>query len=330
MERIYAGITGIGYYLPDKIITNDELAKTIDTSNEWIVERTGIRERHIAELRDSASDLGVRAAKNAIMHAGISIDEIDMIITASCTPDMGVAATACIIQDKLGAKRAVAFDITAACSGFIFGLSIAEKYIRCGCYKNILVVASEVFSRILDWDDRNTCVLFGDGAGAAVVSAVDSGYGLLAEDIGADGSGAWCLNIPAGGSVRPATMETVKNHEHFLKMDGKEVFRFAAKIIPQSVKAVLDAAGLTHADIDLFLPHQANIRIIELAQKKMQLADGVTFVNLDRVANTSAASIPIALGECCEQGLLEKGKIIVCCGFGAGLTWGTMIMRWAR
>lgn len=324
------GITGIGYSVPEKILTNADLEKMVDTSDEWIVERTGIRERRIAEADVSTSVLAAEAAVKAIEDAKLTPEDIDLIIVATATSDMAFPSTSCLVQHKIGASNAAAFDLSAGCSGFVYGVNVGSQMIASGVYKHVLVIGAEVLSKILDWQDRNTCVLFGDGAGAAVLSEVEPGYGLLSIDLGADGSGGDALMQPAGGSKLPASLETVANRQHYVHMNGSEVFRFATKVMGASALRVLKRAGLTAADVDWFIPHQANIRIIQSAAKRLKLPMEKVIVNVDRYGNTSAASIPIALAEARDQGKIKKGDMLVLVGFGAGLTWGGCALKWSK
>ncbi|WP_213951256.1 MULTISPECIES: beta-ketoacyl-ACP synthase III [Tepidanaerobacter] len=322
------GIIGTGSYLPDSILSNFDLEKIVNTSNEWIVERTGISYRRKADDDVCSSDLGAEAAKIAIGKAGLSFEDIDLIISASSSPDKFFPSTACIIQSKIGAKNAAAFDLQAGCSGFIYGVTTAAQYIATGQFRNALVVGAEVLSKFTDWEDRNTCVLFGDGAGAAVLSQVESG-GVLASILGADGGGADLLELPAGGTKEPASFETVKNHRHYIKMNGNEVFKFAVKILEDSVKKVVAKADLTLEDINYIIPHQANIRIIDAAVKRLKFPREQVIVNLDKYGNMSSASIPVALDEALNAGRIQKGDKIVMVGFGAGLTWGANLIEWS-
>jgi len=322
------GIIGTGSYLPDSILSNFDLEKIVNTSNEWIVERTGISYRRKADDDVCSSDLGAEAAKIAIDRAGLSFEDIDLIISASSSPDKFFPSTACIIQSKIGAKNAAAFDLQAGCSGFIYGVTTAAQCIATGQFRNALVVGAEVLSKFTDWEDRNTCVLFGDGAGAAVLGQVESG-GVLASILGADGGGADLLELPAGGTKEPASFETVKNHRHYIKMNGNEVFKFAVKILEDSVKKVVAKADLTLEDINYIIPHQANIRIIDAAVKRLKFPREQVIVNLDKYGNMSSASIPVALDEALNAGRIQKGDKIVMVGFGAGLTWGANLIEWS-
>jgi 3-oxoacyl-[acyl-carrier-protein] synthase III len=320
-------IRGWGMYTPQRIMTNAELARTIDTSDEWIASRTGIRQRRIAGSDETTSSMGLEAAREAIRCAGLTARDIDLVIVGTATPDYPFPATACLIQDALGI-RGGAFDLEAGCTSFMYGLSIASAYIAANMYSNILVVGSEVLSRILDWSDRSTCVLFGDGAGAVVVTG-DEGAGFQPRYVlGSDGSGAQALTLPAGGSKRPAGEDTVRAGLHFVHMAGPEVFRFATRVVVDSTQQVLDRAGLSADDVDLFIPHQANTRIIDYAVHRLGIPEDRVFLNIDRYGNTSSASIPIALCEAHAQGRLQPGDIVVMVGFGAGLTWAAATLQW--
>lgn len=308
-------------------MTNIDLEKMVDTQDTWIRERTGISQRRIADEKTASSDLGARAAERALFKAKLNPEDIDLIIATSASPDKIFPSTACIIQDKIGAKRAAAFDLQAGCSGFVYGLTTAVQYILAGLYKNILVVGTEVLSKLTDWQDRNTCILFGDGAGAAVVSEVSHG-GILASLLGSDGSGAELLEIPAGGSREPAGDETLKNRRHFIKMSGHEVFKFAVKILDESTRRIIEKANLPLEDIDFIIPHQANTRIIDAAIKRLKFPRERVLVNLQKYGNMSSASIPVALDEAYRDGKVKKGHKIVLVGFGAGLTWGANLLEW--
>jgi len=329
-EKTAVGFLGMGYYVPEKIITNFDLEKMVDTSNEWIVERTGIRTRHVAAPEQATSDLAYIAAQRALADANLTAEDIDLIVVGTESPDMKFPSVACILQDKLGATKAAAFDLAAGCSGFVYACGIASQTIVSGLYKHVLVVGAETLSRILNWKDRNTCIIFGDGAGAAVLGPVEQGYGILSIDLGADGSGGKFLNMPAGGSRKPASHETVDAMEHFIHMAGSEVFKFAVKVMGRSTLRVLEKAGLTKTDIDLLVPHQANKRIIDSAAKRLKLSEDKIMVNLDKYANTSGASIPIALCEARDQGRIHKGDNVVMVGFGAGLTYGSLVVKWQK
>lgn len=326
---IPVGIIGTGSYLPEKVVTNADLEKSVETTDEWIVSRTGIRERRIASPEEASSDLAVEAAKRAMEHAGVTADQIDLIIVATITPDTIMPATSCLVQDRLGASKAATFDLSAACTGFLYGISTAAQFIATGVYKHALVIGVECLSRIVDWTDRNTCVLFGDGAGAAVLGPVKEGHGFLSYELGADGSGGELLKLSAGGSRLPASVDTLAQNLHTVTMAGREVFKFAVRVIGNSIEEALKKANLTKEEIDFFIPHQANIRIIESAIKRFGLTEDKVIINLDRYGNMSSASIPVALDEAIRQGRIKKGNIVVLCGFGGGLTWGATVLRWA-
>ena len=321
MKNYSVGITGVGKYIPEDILTNDDLSKMVDTTHEWIVERTGIHERRIAKENIAASDLGTEAARAALEDAKVLPDEIDLIIVATTTADHVFPSTACIIQKNLGLINAAAFDLSAACSGFVYGLATGSSFISSGAYKKILVIGTEVFSKIINWKDRNTCILFGDGAGACVLERCEDGYGILSFDLGSDGSGGDCLVVPAGGSRMPTSPETIANDLQYVQMDGKEVFKFGARILEKATRTALEKANLSVEDLDFLVPHQANIRIIESAAKKLKLNSEKLCINLDKYGNMSSASIPISLEESVKSKRIKKGDVVVLVGFGAGLTW---------
>lgn len=324
------GILGTGSYVPSKILTNFDLEKIVDTSDEWITTRTGIKERRIADSSETTSDMAIKAAKSALIDSGTDASEIDLIIVATVVPDMNFPSTACIVQASIGAYNAAAFDISVGCSGFVYGLSIAQQFVENGVYKKVLVIASDTLSKITNWKDRNTCVLFGDGAGAAVVGNVENGYGILSTYIGADGNGGKYLYMPAGGSKMPANEETVKNNLHTIHMEGQEVFKFAVKVMNSATIEVLERCGLKPENIDMLIPHQANIRIIESAMKRLKLSDDKVYINLDKYGNMSAASVAVALDEANRKNLIKKGDIILMVAFGAGLTWGSAVIKWSK
>jgi 3-oxoacyl-[acyl-carrier-protein] synthase-3 len=308
---------------------NAELAELVDTSDEWIRTRTGIAERRIAAPEETTCTLSVNAARAALDRANVRAEDLDLIIVATCTPDYAnMPATASLVQQALGARRAGAFDLNAVCSGFIYGLATGSQFILSGAYTSVLVIGADVFTRILDWQDRSTCVLFGDGAGAVVLRPTALPGGLLSFVLGSDGAGACSLYVPAGGSLRPASAETVAQREHYVKMQGRDVFRFATRVVPESVLQALEAADLTTDDIDLLIPHQANVRIIDAAARRLKLPASAVFANVERYGNTSAASIPVALCEALEAGLIATDSTVVMSGFGAGLSWGTAVWKW--
>jgi len=322
------GIIGTGKYVPEKILTNSDLEKMVDTNDEWIVSRTGIKERHIAAPDQATSDLAYEAALKALESAGMTGSDLDLIIVATITPDSSFPSTACILQDKLGAKGAAAFDLSAACSGFVYGLATATSFIKSGMYNNALVIGADCLSRITDYTDRNTCVLFGDGAGAVVVGEVPEGRGFKAFDLGAEGAGGSLLNIEGGGSRLPASTETIENKKHYIYMNGREVFKFAVRVMGTATIEVLRKAGMDRTDVDLFVPHQANVRIIQSAMQRLELPEEKVVVNVDKYANTSAASIPLALVEAAEEGRMKAGDTVLMVGFGGGLTWGASVLVW--
>lgn len=325
-ERIRAGFLGTGSCLPDKEVTNFDLEKIVDTNDEWIQTRTGIKARRIADDQTATSDLAHVAANRALEAAGITAEQLDTIIVATITPDMSFPSTACILQDKLGAVNASAFDISAACSGFVYASTLAKQFVESGMSKYVLVIGAETLSKITDFTDRNTCVLFADGAGAAIVGPVKSG-GIVAVDLGANGTGGKFLSQPAGGSRMPATHETVENRLHYIKMDGSEVFKFAVRIMAKSSQTVIEKAGWEVSDLDYLIPHQANIRIINSAGKKLKLPAEKVHVNLDKYGNTSAGSVPIALDEAIRGGKINSGDKVVLVAFGGGLTWGALAVE---
>ena len=324
----YAHITGWGMAVPEPIMTNDDLAKFVDTNDQWIRERTGIRERRIAKDTDFPSTLAVDASLKALKVANLRPTEIDLIICSTSTPEYIFPATACLIQDQLGASKAGAFDLLAACSGFIYALNMGAQAIRSGSIKSALIIGSETLSRFVNWKDRNTCILFGDGAGAFVLQASERPGGVLSAVMHSDGSGGDLLTLQGGGSHYPASESTLHEGKHFIQMDGKEVFRFATRVMASATLEALDAAGLTIDQIRWVIPHQANIRIIEAAARGLKLPMDRFVVNLDRYGNTSTASIPIAMVEAIEKGQIQNGDKIVMVGFGAGLTWGALAAEW--
>ncbi|MBO5780892.1 MAG: ketoacyl-ACP synthase III [Opitutales bacterium] len=323
-------IAGTGSYLPEKIITNHDIAKTVDTSDEWVYTRSGIKERRIAQSEEAASDMALISAKRALENAKLKPEDIDLVIVTTVTPDMMFPSTACILQAKLGIRNNIpCFDIEAACSGFVYGVEVASKMMKSGYYKNALVVSSEKLSGILDWQDRNTCVLFGDGSGAVVLStSEEKDVGILDTVLGADGSDTATLKLPAGGSLMPASKETVENRQHFIQMNGREVFKHAVKIMGEKSFEVIERYGITPEEISLLIPHQANTRIIESVAKRLKLPMEKVFVNIEKYGNTSSASIPIALDEALKSGKIKKGDYILFVAFGAGLTWGATLVKW--
>jgi len=321
------GIVGIGSDAPKELLTNQDLEKMVETSDQWIVERTGIRTRHIADEKTTTSTLASRASLSALEDAGVAPEEVDLIVVGTATPDMLFPSTACLVQRDIGAKKAAAFDLAAACTGFIYGLNVAAGMIRNGTHTTALVIGAETLSKIVDFEDRATCVLFGDGAGAAVVRRVSNGRRILSTRIMSDGTLGEMLMLPGGGSLRPTTHQTVDERLHYIKMNGNNVFKSAVKSMAEIVEKGLDDAGLGADDIDLFVPHQANIRIIEATARKLHIPMDKVFVNVDRYGNTSAASIPIALDEARARGRLKEGDLVAAVAFGAGFTWGSAVIR---
>ncbi|HEY5388012.1 MAG TPA: beta-ketoacyl-ACP synthase III [Thermoleophilia bacterium] len=322
-----ARISALGVYVPERVLTNNEISQFLDTSDEWILTRTGIRERRIARVDQAASDLGEVAARRCLESVEFDPAALDLVIVTTISPDHIMPATASIVADKIGATKAGAFDVQAGCTGFIYGLAIATAFVSANIYQNVLVIGAEVLSKMVDWEDRSSCVLFGDGAGAVLVQPTDNGS-IFSFDLGNDGSGAPFLNVPAGGSREPASYETVRQHGHAMHMTGSEVFKFATRTVVESCEKVLGDADLTVEDVGLFVPHQANIRIIEWAARRLGFTESQVFANLDRYGNTSCASIPICLHEASENGRLNKGDMLLMAGFGAGLTWGSCLTKW--
>ena len=323
-----AGILGTGHYAPEKVLTNFDLEKMVDTTDEWIRTRTGIETRHIADTSENTSDLCVKAAEKAIEMAGISANDIDFVLVATASPDYIVPSTACMVQDKMGMKKAGAMDISAGCSGYIYALATASGMVKAGICRYVLVIGGEILSRRVNWKDRSTCILFGDGAGAAVVGPLEDGFGLLASDLGSDGSFGDILCIPAGGVAERVTHEAIEDGRIYVHMDGTDVFKAAVRHMEDTTKKALEKAGLSKEDIQLFIAHQANNRIIQSLAKKMGLPEEKVYVNVNRYGNTSAASVGIALDEAVRNGRVKHGDIVVLTGFGAGLTWGCDVMRW--
>ena len=320
-------ITGIGAYAPERVLTNDDLAQMMDTSDEWIVDRTGIRERRIAGADQALSDLALPAARAALEEARVSGADVDLIIVATVTPDMAFPSSGAIIADELGAPDAAAYDLSAGCTGFMYAVVQAHGMLAGGLVRNVLVIGGDVLSRILDWTDRRTAVLFGDGAGAVVMERVSEG-GFLGFELGADGSGGPQLYLPAGGSRAPATAETVAERKHFVQMNGREVFKFATRVLVSSAEKVLAECGKTVDDVDVYVPHQANVRIIDHAAEKLGIPKDKIVVNVDRYGNTSSGSIPLALADAEAEGRLRDGALVLMTGMGAGLTWGSGLIEW--
>ena len=322
-------IKGTGKYVPERIVTNDDLSKIVDTSDEWIFGRSGIKRRRIAADGETTSDMALKASKAAIESAGLTPHDIDLVIVTTVNPDMLFPSTACILQAKLGIRNNIpCFDLEAACSGFVYGMEVATSMMASGRYKNALVVSSEKMSSMLDWKDRSTCVLFGDGSGAVVLAASgEENAGILGNVLGADGSDTAMLCMPAGGSAMPPSERTVREGLHYLKMDGREVFKHAVRIMQEKALEVLDLCGVSAEDVALLIPHQANTRIIETVAKRLKIPSGKVYVNIENYGNTSSASIPIALDEVVRGGKVRKGDLVLLVAFGAGLTWGATLVR---
>ena len=320
-------ITGIGAYAPDHVITNDDLSKLMDTSDEWIVERTGIRERRVAADDQALSDLALPAARDALEQAGLDAGTVDLIIVATVTPDMAFPSAGAIIADELGSPDAAAYDLSAGCTGFMYAVAQGYGMVAAGLARHALVVGGDVLSRILDWSDRGTAVLFGDGAGAVVIERVSEG-GFLGFELGADGSGGSELYLPAGGSRTPASAESVAERKHFVQMNGREVFKFATRVLVSSAEKVLAECGKTVDDVDVYIPHQANVRIIEHAAEKLGIPREKIVINVERYGNTSSGSIPLALADAQADGRLRDGALVLMTGMGAGLTWGSGLIEW--
>ena len=321
-------ITGVGSYVPARILTNTELEKTVDTSDEWITSRTGIKERRLAASDEFTSDLAAQAARKAMQMAGVTAEQIDLIIIATITPDMPFPSTACLVQQKIGARRAAAFDVEAACSGFIYGLEIAQQFIMSRTYDTVLVVGAEKLSSIVDWEDRNTCVLFGDGAGAAILQNRPNAHGLLTAVMGADGDKSGLLFMPGGGSRCPATAQSVTSRMHYLRMEGKETFKNAVQAMQTAAEEAMRRCEIDITKIKCVVPHQANRRIIDAVGERLGARPEQLFINVDRYGNTSAASVAIALDEAISSGRVQRGDLILLVVFGAGLTWGAAVIEW--
>ena len=324
------GFLGTGYYLPEKVLTNADLEKIVETSDEWITERTGIKERRLAEDDVPMSTLAQKAAERALENAGVKAEELDLIIVATLTSDRIIPSTACMLQTRLGATHAAAFDLSAACSGFVYAAMTASQFIKTGVYKKALVVGAETLSKYINWEDRNTCVLFGDGAGAAVLGQVEDGYGILSFDLGSDGSGGDAIQIPSSGSLMPVSKESIDKRLNLIHMDGRETFKFAVKAMGRTVETSLKKIDMPKEQIDWLVPHQANIRIIQSAAKRLSMPMEKVVVNIHKYGNMSAACIPIALAEAAAEKRFKKGDIVALSGFGAGLTWAACMMRWSK
>lgn len=329
MEKGYkASITGVGSFLPKKVLTNDDLSKMLDTTDEWITKRTGIKERRIVENGAAASDLAVEASLCALNDANISPTDVDLIITSTITPDCLFPSTSCFIQEKIGARNAGAFDILAACAGFVYALSIAKNFVASGAMKTVLVVGAECLSKITDYTDRSTCILFGDGAGAVVVQRGNGKREILSTHLGSDGSQAELLMLPAGGSKLPASLETIESRSHYIRLKGKEVFKLAVNNMVDVVTKAAIQNNMRVEDIDLIVPHQSNIRIIEAAMDRLKQPREKAFINIDRYGNTSSASIPIAIDEIDKANMLKPGDSVILVAFGGGLTWSSSVIKW--
>lgn len=321
------GILGLGYYLPSKVLTNQDLEKIVETSDEWIKTRTGISERRMAAEGQNTSDLAVEASRRALAQAGVAPGDLDLILVATMTPDMPCPATSCLVQTKLGACRAAATDVAAACSGFVYGLVLGQQLVAGGLYKHVLVVGAEVLSRVVDWKDRSTCVLFGDGAGAVVLGSTSQGR-ILSSYLGSDGSKADLLMVPGGGVAQPASIESVQQRAHYLKMNGSEVFKHAVRAMSEACLTAIRKAGITADQVACVIPHQANIRIIQAMVERAGLPLEKVYLNVDRYGNMSAASTVVALCEAVRDGRVQKGDYALLVAFGAGLTWGSVVLQW--
>lgn len=329
MNRVRAYISSVGMYVPEKRVTNEELAKRVETSDSWIRERTGIRERRVVEPGQGNSDLSAKAAQQCLADRGIGAEEVDLIIVATVTPDMMFPSTACLIQSKIGAVNAWGFDLSGACSGFLYALTSGVQFIESGAYKKVLVIGADVMSSIIDPEDRATCVLFGDGAGAVLLEPTEEeGIGILDFILRSDGSGSQYLKMPAGGSLLPASEETVRNRQHFVHQDGRTVYKFAVKYMADVSAEILERNGIESESVGLVIPHQANLRIINSTADRLKIREDQLVVNIDRFANTTAATIPICLFESRHNGRLKKGDLVVLTSFGAGFTWGSVLLGW--
>jgi len=329
MKDRRAAITALGTYVPERVMTNADLAKIVDTSDEWIRTRTGIEKRHVVAPGTPTSELGARAAREALRRRGLSAAELDLIIVATVTPDMLFPATACLIQDKIGARKAWGFDVSAACSGFVYALTVGAQFVEAGRHSKVMVIGADVMTSIIDYKDRATCVLFGDGAGAVILEPREDGTGILDFSHEVDGSGACYLNMPAGGSLRPASHETVDERLHYIKQQGQHVFKYAVRKFADSSEQILLRNDFTGSDVDLFVAHQANIRIIEAAQHRMGLPDAKVIKNIHEYGNTTAATIPLALKTALDLKKLEPGHLVLLAAVGAGFTVGSVLLRWS-
>ena len=329
LKKIRAQITALGMYVPEKRVTNDDLALLVDTSDEWIRERSGISERRIVSEGQANSDLSVKAIENAFQGGDFRPEELDLIIVATVTPDMMFPSTACIVQDKIGARNAWSFDLSGACSGFLYAMATGAQFVQTGMYKKVLVVGTDVMSSILNFEDRSTCVLFGDGAGAILLEPTeDHDVGIIDFLLHSDGAGGKFLYMPAGGSLHPASHETIDKKMHYVHQDGRNVFKHAVKLITEVSRDILERNGYTADDVNLLIPHQANLRIIQSSLERLGLSPDRVVINIDRYANTTAATIPIGLTEAHQQGRIKKGDLLLLASFGAGFTWGSVLLRW--
>ena len=329
MKKVRAQITALGMYVPEKRVTNDDLALLVDTSDEWIRERSGISERRFVSDGQANSDLSVKAIENAFQGGDFRPEELDLIIVATVTPDMMFPSTACIVQDKIGARNAWSFDLSGACSGFLYAMATGAQFVQTGMYKKVLVVGTDVMSSILNFEDRSTCVLFGDGAGAILLEPTeDQDVGIIDFLLHSDGAGGQFLYMPAGGSLHPASHETIDKKMHYVHQDGRNVFKHAVKLITEVSRDILERNGYTADDVNLLIPHQANLRIIQSSLERLGLSPDRVVINIDRYANTTAATIPIGLTEAHQQGRIKKGDLLLLASFGAGFTWGSVLLRW--
>ena len=327
-NRIVAGVLGVGHFLPQEVVTNADLAKFVDTTDEWIQGRTGIQARRRADPDHATSDLAYLAAVEALRSARVQAEDVDLIIVATMTPDTAMPATACRVQHRLGAHKAGGFDVNIACSGFVYAMAIGAQFVTSGLYQRVLVVGADIMTRVMNWEDRTTCVLFGDGAGAVVLGPVQADFGIKGIHLGADGRGAESLTIKAPGSRIPANSGKARPEDFYLQMVGQEVFRFAVNVMGEAAVKALEAAGKQPSDVGLFIPHQANARIIEAARKRLELPPEKVFSNVSNYGNTSCGSVPIALYEALHQGRIREGDLVVLVGFGGGLSWASVAFRW--
>ena len=326
--KLNAKITSTAHYVPERVMTNFELEKLVETSDEWIRTRTGISQRHIAAENEASSDLSTRVAEQLLKKRGISAEEIDIIIVATVTPDHFAPSTAALVQNNIGASNAWGFDLSGACTGYLYGLETGSKFISCGKYNKVMVIGVDTMSSILDFTDRDTCVLFGDGAGGAILEPTESGAGILDSILHMDGAGGSFLHVPGGGSRMPATIESVNSKQHYITQDGKKVFKFAVKGMADVSEKIMAQNNLTGDSISLFIPHQANKRIIDAAAKRCNISDNKVLINIDRFGNTTAGTIPIALAEVINDGKISRGDIVVFASFGSGFTWASAAIKW--